>query len=169
MEYFLFDFIIENNHHYCIVYMDNKNGFIVENNLIKTFQTIHNAIKYCKDYDIFLQDEEVSICNIDEVLKRTMIKMNNEISLNDCDTILWFWNTIQDVAYSINEHFYGDENGEDNIILYVYNQLFYGTNPEAMREDGKLYYPKWDNEDLKIIKNVVEDGIRIIQKALGID
>lgn len=168
MEYYIFNFIIKERNFYCIAYMADKDGFIEQYNILKSFSTINESILYCKNHNIILEDEEVSFCNVDEVIKE--FESIKKLMMVECDKILWFWNTIENVAYSIDEYFYGDDNGDDNEILYVYNQLFYGTNPKSMLSDeDELYYPKWDKEDIQIIKDVVIDGIRILGKALDIN
>lgn len=166
MDYYIVRFDLLHKKYYTIWFLNDDGHYLTDCGQLIYFESHVNAKDYCNSKKIRLKDDsDVDIYDVDYLTQW----LKSEYKEINCSVFLDFWNTVQDMAKSIGEHFYGDENGEDNIILYVYNQLFYGTNPEAMREDGELYYPKWDNEDLKIIKNVIEDGIRIIQKALGID
>ena len=83
----------------------------------------------------------------------------------ECDNVLNFWNIASDMALTFNEHFLGDEEGSNYKISEVYNKLFYGTNPPALRDDSAAQYiPKWTKTELKIICDVIKDAAGIVRK-----
>lgn len=99
--------------------------------------------------------------NRDAFIEKTCL---NDI---DCNLILRFWNIASDMAYTLKESFIGDDDGMDCVILDVYNKLFYGTNPPALKKDSpEVYIPKWTKEERLILSNVMDDAIRIFYKYL---
>lgn len=166
MDRYITSFVINKKNYYCIWYTDDTDGFETKDNKLIYFLTLESLKNYCVLKNIILKDDEITCYKIDYFvywLKDTTIEI-------DCTIFLNFWNIIADVAFSIKKHFYGEEDGEQNEIVDVYSRLFYGTNPKVLRgEDGKMYYPKWEEKDIQIIKSVVKDGLYILSKALDID
>ena len=166
MDRYITAFILNRKKYYCIWYTDDFDGFETKDNKLIYFLSLEDLYNYCNINNIVLKDEEVIFDDINFFIDW----LNNNIFEVDCNLFLNFWNTVGDVANSIKEDFYGNEDGKQNEILDVYNRLFYGCNLEVMRgKDGEMYYPKWDEEDMQIIKSVVIDGIRILKKALNIN
>ena len=84
--------------------------------------------------------------NRDAFIEKTCL---NDI---DCNLILRFWNIASDMAYTLKESFIGNDDGVDCVILDVYNKLFYGTNPPALKKDSpEVYIPTWTKEERLIL------------------
>ncbi|MDF2511487.1 MAG: hypothetical protein K0S76_3047 [Herbinix sp.] len=68
------------------------------------------------------------------------------------------------MAKSTNHDFLGDSKAI--IIKNIYDKLFYGCNLLAIKGDGEDYFPTWDNEEIKTLQLVVDNGLGIILKNL---
>lgn len=90
--------------------------------------TESGKLDFCKIHNLDIQVDAAVLYDIDTFIEKICL---NDI---DCNLILRFWNIASDMAYTLKEPFIGDDNGVDCIILDVYNKLFYGTNPPALKK-----------------------------------
>ncbi|WP_129692226.1 hypothetical protein [Gottfriedia acidiceleris] len=157
MEYYPFLFDFNKNEFYCIWYSAVKDGFLTENNKIKVFETENLLFDYAKAKNIQLMDNNINSISIDYAINWLTRKNPIIKSVYFLD----YWNHISDLASSVGENFYGDEREES--INKVYEKLFWGNNLPTVTPKGKKYKPTWNNEQRKILVDIVKDGIRIIK------
>lgn len=123
--------------------------------------TESGKLDFCKIHNLDIQVDAAVLYDIDTFIEKICL---NDI---DCNLILRFWNIASDMAYTLKEPFIGDDNGVDCIILDVYNKLFYGTNPPSLKKDSpEVYSPVWGENEINIIRNIMNDSIRIFRKFL---
>lgn len=154
-EYYPFLFSLYSKDYYCIWYTDDKDGFLAGSNRILIFQSQQQLYFYAKENNLIFQDDITGL-SVD-IAVDWLKKESNNI---DCKYFLDFWNIIGDLAYSVHDSFYG--NGENDLIIKVYNKLFYGNNLPSIKGDGEDYYPTWSKEEVDVLILVVKDGLRIV-------
>lgn len=162
IEYCLVEFKMSNQTYYCLWFSDNRDAFLIdENEKVIMFYCEDEMRAFCKIHNLDIQVDAAVLYDIDAFMEKICL---NDI---DCNLILRFWNIASDMAYTLKESFIGDDDGMDCVILDVYNKLFYGTNPPALKKDSpEVYIPKWTKEERLILSNVMDDAIRIFYKYL---
>ena len=161
IEYYMIEFVLAEKSFYCLwCDVDGKNTFLIdENGILKLFNTEKEIKEFCNSNCLNIQNAVPVLYDIDE--------LTDKISLADieCDDVLDFWNIASDMAAAFKEQFLGDDDGINYKISEVYNKLFYGTNPPALHDDlSAQYIPKWTKTELKIICDVIKDGVGIVRK-----
>ncbi|MBQ7232479.1 MAG: hypothetical protein IJX07_04545 [Bacillales bacterium] len=159
-DYFIVEFILENQSFYTIWYNDKLDGFLTFQNKsfrnkIMTFYNQNSLLQYLTRNQMKLATHRVTVINCDMV---QLYKTNF-----DCNLLLDFWNIITDVACSIKVDFLGDH--REDSITNIYNKLFYGCNLPALRGNGELYFPEWSVSEIAILHEIVSNGLMILQKA----
>ena len=162
IEYCLVEFKMSNQTYYCLWFSDNRDAFLIDKNgKLIMFYCEAEMRDFCKIHDLDTQVDAAILYDIDTFIEKICL---NDI---DCNLILRFWNIASDMAYTLKEPFIGDDNGVDCIILDVYNKLFYGTNPLALKKNSpEIYSPVWGESEINIIRNIMNDSIRIFRKFL---
>lgn len=140
-------------------YTSDKDGVIIENGKIYCFDSESSLKIFCKKKNINFEDE-VTEYRIDEIERW----VNAEIIEVDCQMILEFWNIIEDISESVKITFYK----RTNISERIYRKLFYGNNLKSINISGKEYIPEWSDEELKTLKNILEQALLFIKKQLSI-
>ena len=162
IEYCLVEFKMSNQTYYCLWFSVNRDAFLIdENDKVIMFYCEDEMSAFCKIHNLDIQVAAAVLYDIDAFIEK--------ICLNciDCNLILRFWNIASDMAYTLTEAFIGDDNGVNCVILDVYNKLFYGTNPPALKKDSpEVYSPVWEESERNIIRNIMNDSIRIFRKFL---
>lgn len=158
-EYFLFIFIIDNKEYYCIWYTNERDGFITESNKVKYFDGNEQLYIYSNSNNIKIEEGK-TVLSIDNAI---IWLQQNEKEI-DCIYFLDYWNAISDLAYSVGEKFYGNE--DTNMINSIYNKLFYGNNLPAMIHEGETFIPDWATEEVNELTAVIKDGIRVLNTHL---
>lgn len=83
----------------------------------------------------------------------------------DCDVVLSAWNLFSDLARSLQKAFLGD----DDTALSVYEKLFLGTNPPALRhglnDDEDIFVPIWSSEEQSLVRRVLGEGVALLHSA----
>ncbi len=156
-QYYIVNFIMNRNNHFCLWYTDELDGFEVEDNKLIWFKQENNMKLFCYDKNITFSDGVISF-DIDQL--SDMIKFKPEEF--DCNLILDMWNIFSDVSKSVNLPFKGD----NDMVLDIYSKIFYGNNLPAINTSGKKYIPIWNEEELEIIYEVLYQGICILESAL---
>lgn len=159
MDYYIVKFELDSKQLYCIWYTDDIDGFIVDQNTLIQFLSLDDLKQYCITNKIILNSFEVSDTNIDYFIGW----IQSPQKAVDCQLFLDFWNTMADLASSIQQDFLGNEDG---IYLDIYNKLFYGNNLPAIKGDAEEYIPTWDSEDIDALSKVIEDGVRLAKASI---
>lgn len=161
VEYFKFEFIIDNKKFICIWFSGEKDGFISEGGKIKDFCNFDQLHSYALENNIEIIDEGSEL-SVDFAQKWDFTK---EKVIN-CKYFLHFWNMISDLSYSVNENFYGDK--KNRTLNKIYDKLFYGNNLPAITPEGKEYIPIWSKKEIDELNKVVKDGLRIMNSYVMI-
>lgn len=159
MEYYIVAIKILDKTFFCIWYTDVKDGFLTKNNQLLSFADVVTLKQYCKQNNIELSSFDITLDDVDFFID--WVKNPNDKV--DCKKFLDFWNTVADVSDSLNLCFFGNEEG---IVLDIYNKLFYGNNLPAVREDGELYMPIWNCEEIFILTKIIENAISIMSESI---
>lgn len=109
------------------------------------------ALWYTDDVDGFLLDDNGKIRSF----------VSEEI---DCNLILTYWNIFSDLARTVNCKFLGDNSGGD--VEGIYQKLFYGCNLPAIRKDGEIFVPEWNESERKRLAEIFDNGFRILSDAI---
>lgn len=162
IEYCLIEFKMCNQRYYCLWFSDEHDVFLInENDKLILFHYENEIRDFCKMNNLDIQSEAAVLYDIDAVIAKIYLK---DI---DCNLILRCWNITSDMAFTFKEPFMGDSNGNDNAILDVYNKLFFGTNPPTLKKDSlEIYNPIWEESEIHIIQNTINDSVRIFRKFL---
>lgn len=155
IEYFHFTFLINVHEYHCIWYTSEKDGFLTECNKLNYFTSIEKLQQFIEGNNIIL-NEDHAVLSIDEAKKW----LDEKEKVINCNYFLNFWNCISDLAYSMGEKFYGDQ--DKGILNKIYNKLFYGNNLPAITPKGKKFFPEWNDEEIREITKVIKDGLRIV-------
>lgn len=157
-EYYIVHFIFQAESYYCIWYTDDTDGLITESGKLKYCSQLSELYDYCDGNNINPM-EELTEYNLNDLFQW----VGNDTTEIDCEYMLDIWNIISDIAHSINEHFYGDNDDVNGI----YTKLFYGNNLPCMNTSGEEYIPVWDTEELEQLHKVFESGIHILSEKCG--
>jgi hypothetical protein len=141
---------------YSLWYSNKNDGFLVNQNKLLSFKSMNELQKYSKEKSINLQDG-LTVVILDAVINW----LEGEQKEIDYELFLNFWNIIADLAYSVDEEFYGDK--DENGVLNIYNKLFYGSNLPAVNTGKEHFVPEWDAEELEILTKVIGDAWRIVK------
>ena len=114
---------------------------------------------YCRKMNIN-SEEEVEEYRIDEIEKW----VNTESIEVDCRMILEFWNIVDDISESVKKSIYK----RTDISERIYEKLFYGNNLKSINTSGRVYVPKWSDEELEVLKNILKQALIFIKKQLSI-
>ncbi|WP_028778855.1 hypothetical protein [Shimazuella kribbensis] len=155
--HYIVEFLFEEKKYYCIWYTDDTDGILVESNKIKYFSTVHELRSYSLSKRLTLEDEVIKY-DINQMIEW----LSSDPRSVDCKMILEFWNIFSDVARSIDEHFYG----EDEVVSPLYEKLFYGNNLDPINKSGHVYIPIWNNEEVVALTKVVESGLNLFRKSI---
>ena len=156
--YFPFTFITENIKYCCIWYSDKMDGFVTEEDKVKTFADMNQLISYVITHNLQIA-EETTVLFVDGFTH--WVKEPNDF---DCGEFLMFWNVITDLAHSTGDEFYGAKNTVT--LNSIYDKLYIGSQLPTRAEGNSLNQPNWSkNEQAEIVK-AIEDGLRILESCL---
>ena len=105
-------------------------------------------------------EEEVTEYRIDEIERW----VNAKVIEVDCQMILKFWNIVDDISESVKKSIYK----RTDISERIYEKLFYGNNLKSINTSGREYVPKWSDEELEVLKNILKQALIFIKKQLSI-
>lgn len=159
IEYFPFVFIMNQKEYYCIWYSNEKDGFLTESNKIMYFDRFEQLYSYSNSNNLKIEEGK-TVLLMDNAIKW----LQEEKKEIDCIYFLDYWNAISDLANSVGEHFYGDE--DKSIIHSIYDKLFYGNNLQTIKRDGETFLPEWKKKEVNELAEVVKDGLRIVNMYL---
>ncbi|MGX7263944.1 hypothetical protein [Enterococcus crotali] len=153
MDYHSVQFIYQKKKLLTVWYTDDKDGFVTKGRKILFFKN------YCIENRIICEENEVSF-DIDWLIHWYV---SNSEEINEKE-MLDIWNIFTDLAYSIDEHFLGDEDNYNQ----VYSKLFYGNNLPTINKSGRIYTPDWSKEEIEEIRAVMKNGVELFERSIQI-
>ena len=146
------------NKKFLIWYTDVIDGLLVEDNHLKSFNSLVETRDFCKKNKISLSEFEVSA-----VYKLSLLKkfIENPVDV-DCEFILNFWNLFADIASSLNAEFVGNEKEYNKI----YDKLFWGNNLPSVTPENKKYIPVFSKAELDSIVIIMDSGHNLLLSSI---
>lgn len=143
---------------YAIWYTDEKDGLLVHEGKLLTFDSADEARQYSEMNGIALE-ADISEYDLTGLIGLASCPKSPEV----CSTIIDCWNLFSDLAQSLGEPFMGDK--DEGLTNDIYTMLFYGTNLKVMKHDE--YLPDFDEEDTQRCREVLQDGLSMLERQLG--
>jgi len=159
-EYDPIGFTLDGHEYICIAYMDEKDGFLIEEDWLRTFKSREELTIYAEQNGMTFNGSELFVLSIDRLQSR--FARIEQTRMVDCHAFLNFWNLVSDAAYSLNRSFYGDREE----VTFIYDRVFYGTNPPALRKDGEYFTPTWTDVELEVLKGIFREGKKLLESSL---
>ena len=157
--YYIIKFEYYSEEKWALWYTSDKDGVITENGKIYCFDSERSLKIYCKKMNINFE-EEVTEYRIDEIERW----VNAKVIEVDCQMILKFWNIVDDISESVKKSIYK----RTDISERIYEKVFYGNNLKSINTSGREYVPKWSDEELEVLKNILKQALIFIKKQLSI-
>ena len=155
--YYIIKFEYYSEEKWALWFTSDKDGVITENGKIYCFDSERSLKIYCRKMNIN-SEEEVEEYRIDEIEKW----VNTESIEVDCRMILEFWNIVDDISESVKKSIYK----RTDISERIYEKLFYGNNLKSINTSGRVYVPKWSDEEFGSFKKYIETSFDIYKKTV---
>ena len=155
--YYIISFLYKDSEHYCIWVSDEKDYVLFDENKLVKFKSKQLLFEYASENNIVFEDETETKYDVD---KMQLWCNDAEDNYVDCDEVLNFWNISTDFAAGNELCFAGNENSCDGI----YEKIFFGNN--ILEDSDKKYYPEFMDDEVKMIKQIIREGINNITDKL---
>jgi hypothetical protein len=133
-------------------YGDETDGVVTTGDRrVRTFDDVDGARRFAEANGLPLADERPSRLDLDAVA--TWMRRGRTVP---CALLLEGWNFLADVARSVRAE---ADHGE--AAFGVYAKLFAGNNLPAVNPPGEYYVPVWSAEELRLLRRVLGDGLRV--------
>lgn len=156
--YYIIKFEYYSEEKWALWYTSDKDGVITENGKIYCFDSERSLKIYCRKMNINFE-KEVTEYRIDKIERW----VNAKVIEVDCQMILKFWNIVDDISESVKKVIYK----RTDISERIYEKLFYGNNLKSINTSGREYVPKWSDEELEVLKNILKQALIFIKKQLS--
>ncbi|HEX8237240.1 MAG TPA: hypothetical protein VF600_14875 [Abditibacteriaceae bacterium] len=161
--HFVLWYRLDNKDHYLIWYHEVEgdsclDGVVLDSaSKIPIFVAVDELQHYARSQEFEIDAEEPRLHNLDIVLK--WLKTRRATQTLHCDACLTAWNLFADVSRSLSGSFDADQQRTHKI----YQKLFFGSNLPALTPSGKHYIPLWSSQELKIIREVMNNGLALLR------
>lgn len=159
-EYYILWYRLDNKDGYLIWYSENTDGVVTnDSGKVLSFNSRQQLLEYAAYNNIRVHSEETTLHNLDAVDEWIKTEDPATINFTQFNEI---WNLWADVAESVGVNFDHDSEASDK----VYDKLFWSRDlPSATTED-KRYYPVWTEEELKAMRQVFTNGVKMFREAV---
>jgi hypothetical protein len=159
--YWLKPFLMSGRNRLVITYDNDVSGIVMnEEGRILTFADEAEAREYAgarRIATVGTFDVELDLGRIEQWL------FYPETETIDCDLFLDAWNFFTDVAASLHDCGFDDDKEWSNL---AYDKLYFSSVPIKLNPDIERYVPKWDDEDVEILAEVLYDGFLTFAHSL---
>lgn len=145
--------------YYMLWFTGEDDGFISELSKPLLFSNFNDLDKYAKNINIKLESD-LTVYNFEAITNW----IENPKSPSKYELFLDSWNFFNDLSKSTDSPFKG--NFDSGNTVDVYNKLFYGLNLPTLKKNGEEFTPKWDEQEIEKLRDVLEDGISILLKYI---
>ena len=142
---------------YLIWFEGEPDGVIVDaDGKVPCFLNNEDLQRYAVSLNLSVKTESSLLHDLDIVASWLQTK-NESI---DCKNFLVTWNLFEDISRSVNGNFDADRKKTKDI----YNKLFWGDESNILTPEGESYTPTWTKRELKIIREVLGEGLSLFRE-----
>ncbi len=157
-EYFNLWFRLDARDAYLIWFNGEPDGVIVDaNGKVPCFPNNEDLLRYACSLNLSVETEEPNLHDLDSLASWLEAKDNETV---DCKIFLAAWNLFDDVSRSVGGNF---DPGRKK-TKKIYNKLFWGNNLPVVTPEGKSYTPLWTKRELKIMREVLSEGLSLFRE-----
>jgi hypothetical protein len=158
-EYYICWYRLDGKDSYLIWFStDEDDGvFVGESNLSPSFDNTAALRNFAKSNKIKLKKEEPLLIDLD-IVKNWLKGTENKVK--DYNPFLNAWNLFEDISVSTNEDFHKNRNYD------IYERIFWGCNIPAVTPEGESFTPNWTKKELKIIREIMNSGLKIFAEKI---
>ena len=135
-------------------------GVIVDaNGKVPCFPNNEDLLRYAVSLNLTVKTESPLLHNLDIVA--SWLETTDETA--DCKNFLVAWNLFEDVSHSVSGNFDADRKKTKKI----YEKLFWGDETNILTPEGESYTPSWTKQELKIIREVLGEGLSLFREKVS--
>lgn len=113
-------------------------------------RTIETLLEHAAKRRLEVVDQEVHCVDMDAVFKvLTHLRSDRTASQRSCEHLLSGWNSVEDLAKSLDIPLKDFESDEKEILHTAYDRTFWGNNLPAVTPAGQSYHPLFPKEERK--------------------
>jgi hypothetical protein len=143
---------------YLIWFSNDEDGVVTQpDGIIPSFRDQEALDAYANLHRLDLDAMEPLVHDLDGLAQWLRRPLSAEI---DLDAFLTAWNLFGDLAISVNCHFDRDRKRTQQ----VYEKLFWGNNLPAVTPPGKQYTPHWSDDELLLMREILQYGLLLFRK-----
>ena len=156
--YYKISFVYKKKKYYTLWFNNDIDGLLNKNKKIILFKSDNEMINYSINNNIKVKEDKIVNYNVDRIkIIIKNIKLMKDEKIN-CKYILGIWNIIGDIVRTNQTYFSGDLwKIKNKKLLLIYDKIFFGNNLPALRGDGEIYIPIFNNNEIKNILNILEE------------
>jgi len=158
MQYYAINLKSGYRNNYAIWCGDDIDHLYVVDGFIPVFKTLNDLVLFAKSSQMELN---LPVSKID--LDRVRVWCKSPSEKIDCNLFLDTWNMLGDIAATYDDLYESFESMTDK-YLSEYRKLFAGNNIKALRGNNPKYHPKWDNDEVNNIKEIMNYGFSLFKK-----
>jgi hypothetical protein len=143
---------------YLIWFSNDTDGVVTQSDgIVPSFPDQEALCSYASSHHLTLDQIEPLLHDLDSVVEWFGHSLSAEL---DCEAFLTAWNLFGDLSASVN----GDFDPDRKRTQHVYDKLFWGTNLPSVTRPGKQYTPLWSDEELRVMREVLTNGLLLFRK-----
>lgn len=107
-----------------------------------------------RELGIQVADQEPTPVDLDKVFRvLAALRPNRRSSLRTCQLLLDGWNTLEDMAHSVDVPLPKASVDEPESLRMAYEKLFYGNNLPSVTPEEESYNPLFSSEERREMRN----------------
>lgn len=147
------------DHRHFLLWQDGGNEpdkyiLVPETAFFLSAQTVEDLLRRATRLGLQVTDQDPVLVNIDKVFRvLAELRPGRASSQRTCQLLLDGWNTLEDMARSIQISL--DEQQDDyerEVLRNVYDKLFYGNNLPAVTPSNRNYSPLLSSNERKVMR-----------------
>ena len=143
---------------YLIWFSNATDGVVTQpDGTVPSFRDQEAVQTYASSQHLTLDEMEPLLHDLDSIVAWLGRSRPAEL---DCATFLTAWNLFGDLSASVK----GDFDSDRTRTQHVYEKLFWGTNLPSVTPPGKHYTPLWNDEELRVMREILTNGLMLFRK-----
>jgi len=159
-EYYNLWFRLDTRDAYLIWFEGEPDDVVVDaDGNVPCFLNNEDLLRYAVSLNLLVKTESPLLHDLDFVA--AWLEANDETV--NCKNFLVAWNLFEDVSHSVKGNFDTDRKKTQKI----YNKLFWGDESNVLTSEGESYTPTWTKRELKIIREVLDEGLSLFREKVS--